>query len=96
MNPPRIAFFLLGMALAATAHADCLESEAIFLLKGPRDTLGLRDISQLMAATDLLDTLCPGHTDDERADAVNSALQGLCNDWPCVKPALRKKQEPGS
>ena len=87
----RIALFLLGMALAATAHADCLESESIALLKGPRDTVGLRNIAQLLAATDLLDKLCPGHTEHERAAAVESALRGLCSDWPCVKLA-----EPGS
>jgi hypothetical protein len=95
-HPPRIAGFLLGMALAATARADCLESEAIAFLKIPRDTVGLHDIGQLLGVTEILDKLCPGHSIGERAAAVENALSGLCDDWPCVKPALRKKQEPGS
>jgi hypothetical protein len=94
---PSVFRFLFAIALAAAValpvHADCLETNAIVFLKIPRDTVGLRTVDQLIAVTDLLEFLCPGHDEEERADAVTAALRGLCKDWPCAR---RKILEPKS
>lgn len=76
--------FLLGITLAGTAQAGCLETSALILLKTQRDAVGLRNIEQLIAITDMLDKVCPHHDEAERAQAVEDALNGLCSDWPCV------------